>query len=220
MQNTWKAVDEYFAERLGLSDPLLEAVLQQNAQEQLPAVDVAPSLGKLLYMLAKMQQAKRVLEIGTLGGYSTIWLGRALPPDGRVISLELNPRHAAVARRNIERAGLADRVEVMVGPALETLPLLKERGLPPFDLIFIDADRPNDLNYMKWALEYARPGTIILVDNVVRSGKVGDGETSDAEVRGIRELMDFLSQESRVDATAFQTVGAKGHDGFLIARVK
>lgn len=219
MHTTWKAVDQYFAVHLRLSDPLMDAVLQANAEEKLPPIDVAPSQGKLLYLLAKMQRAARILEIGTLGGYSTIWLGRALPPEGRLITLELNPRHAAVAQRNIARAGLADRVEVIVGPAAQTLPQLKERDLPPFDLVFIDADKQNSLTYMKWALEYVRPGAVIVVDNVVRGGRVINKDDQDPQMQGIRELMEFLAREPAIEATAIQTVGEKGYDGFLVALV-
>lgn len=219
MHTTWKAVDQYFAVHLRLSDPLMDAVLQANAEEKLPPIDVAPSQGKLLYLLAKMQRAARILEIGTLGGYSTIWLGRALPPEGRLITLELNPRHAAVAQRNIARAGLADRVEVIVGPAAQTLPQLKERDLPPFDLVFIDADKQNSLTYMKWALEYVRPGAVIVVDNVVRGGRVINKDDPDPQMQGIRELMEFLAREPAIEATAIQTVGEKGYDGFLVALV-
>lgn len=219
MHTTWKAVDQYLAVHLRLSDPLMDAVLQANAEEKLPPIDVAPSQGKLLYLLAKMQRAARILEIGTLGGYSTIWLGRALPPEGRLITLELNPRHAAVAQRNIARAGLADRVEVIVGPAAQTLPQLKERDLPPFDLVFIDADKQNSLTYMKWALEYVRPGAVIVVDNVVRGGRVINKDDQDPQMQGIRELMEFLAREPAIEATAIQTVGEKGYDGFLVALV-
>ncbi|MBP2019811.1 putative O-methyltransferase YrrM [Symbiobacterium terraclitae] len=220
MDATWRALDAYFAAHLGFSDPVLEEVLQTNAQHKLPAIGVAPNQGKLLYLLAKMQGARRILEIGTLGGYSTIWLGRALPPDGLLVSLELVPRYAEVARRNIARAGLADRVKVLAGRALDRLPLLEGQGYPPFDLIFIDADKENSLYYAMWALQYSRPGTVILFDNVIRGGQVLYANSTDPRVQGIRRMMEYLSKEPRIEATAIQTVGAEGYDGFLLARVK
>lgn len=220
MEAAWTAVDAYFSDHLGMSDEVLEAVLQANARDQLPPIDVAPNQGKLLYLLAKMQGARRILEIGTLGGYSTIWLGRALPPDGLLVSLELVSRYVVVARRNIARAGLADRVKVLAGRALDRLPLLEEQGYPPFDLIFIDADKENSLYYAMWALHYSRSGTVILFDNVVRGGQVLYANSTDPRVQGIRRLTEYLAKEPRIEATAIQTVGAKGYDGFLFARVK
>jgi predicted O-methyltransferase YrrM len=212
---TWSAVDAYLVETLQGEDPVLEAALADSAAAGLPAINVAPNQGKLLQLLAQIQGARRILEIGTLGGYSTIWLARALPADGRLITLEYAPRHAEVARRNLARAGLADRVEVKVGAAVETLPTLEG----PFDFVFIDADKANYPAYFAGALKLARPGAVIVADNVVRRGKViaPDG---DADALGVRRMHELIAAEPRVSATAIQTVGAKGWDGFTLVRVE
>lgn len=213
----WTEVDDYFNAHLLHPDPALDGALEASAMAGLPAIAVAPNQGKLLYLLARMSRARSVLEIGTLGGYSTIWLGRALPSDGRLITLEADEHHARVARSNIERAGLGARVDVRVGRALDTLPSIREAG--PFDLVFIDADKPSIAEYFNWAIELSRPGTVIVVDNVVRDGEVADADSDDPSVRGVRHLTELLSTEPRVEATALQTVGAKGYDGLAIALV-
>jgi predicted O-methyltransferase YrrM len=215
----WTAVDRYFTELLVPPDPALEAALVASAEAGLPAINVAPNQGKLLQLLAKLQGAKRILEVGTLGGYSTIWLARALPADGRLVTLEAVPKHAEVARANIARAGLADVVEVRLGPALELLPTLADEGFGPLDLAFIDADKENNPEYFQWALRLSRPGSLIIVDNVVRGGSVIDAGSTDPDIQGVRRFNDLLAAESRVEATAIQTVGAKGYDGFALAVV-
>jgi predicted O-methyltransferase YrrM len=211
----WTAVDEYLATLLVPSDPALDNALAASAAAGLPPIAVAPNQGKLLHLLAKLAGARSILEIGTLGGYSTIWLARALAPGGRVITLEADPRHAEVARANLEAAGLAGSVELRVGRALDTLPSLSG----PFDLTFIDADKENNAAYFRRALELSRPGGVIVVDNVVRGGAVIDAGSDDPAVRGVRELHDVVAAEPRVDATAVQTVGSKGYDGFTVALV-
>jgi predicted O-methyltransferase YrrM len=198
---------------------VLDAVVESSAAAGLPAIAVSPSQGKLLYLLAQIQGARKVLEIGTLAGYSTIWLARALPPGGRVVTLEFDPKHAKIATTNIAQAGLSDTVEVRVGPALASLPQIVAEGLGPFDLIFIDADKENNVPYFKWALQLSRPGTVILVDNVVRDGAVVDPKNQEPTILGIRRLNDLLAAEPRVSATAVQNVGSKGYDGFILARV-
>ncbi len=217
-QQTWDTVDEYFSERLVGQDAVLEAALRESKAAGLPEISVAPNQGKLLEVLARSLGARRILEIGTLGGYSTIWLARALPADGRLITLEYSPRHAEVARANITRAGLAASVEIRVGAALETLPQLGAEE--PFDLIFIDADKENTRAYFEHALRLSRPGTLIVVDNVVRDGAVADATSTDASVQGIRHFIDYVHHEPRVSATALQTVGIKGYDGIALAYVK
>jgi len=214
-QRQWNAVDRYFAELLMAPDAALDAAREASRKAGLPDIAVAPNQGKLLHLLARMQGAKRILEIGTLGGYSAIWLARALPPDGRLITLEYDPKHAEVARANLARAGLADRVEVITGRALDTLPKLSG----PFDFIFIDADKSSGADYFRWALKLSRRGSVIVVDNVVRDGEVIDAKSTDPGVTGSRRLMDAIAAEPRVSATAIQTVGVKGHDGFAIALV-
>ena len=201
-------------------DPTLDAVLAANAAAGLPAHDVSPSQGKLLHLLARIAGARAVLEIGTLGAYSTIWLARALPADGVVVTLEADARHAEVARANLARAGVASRVELRVGAALETLPLLAAERRTPFDLVFIDADKRSNVAYLDWALRLARPGAAIVVDNVVRDGAVLDASSADETVRGVRALAERLADEPRIDATALQTVGGKGWDGFVLALVR
>ena len=211
----WSAVDSYFAQLLAPADSDLQAALEANAAAGLPAIDVSATQGKMLALFARMTNASRILEIGTLGGYSTIWMARALPKDGRVVTIEFNPRHAEVARANIERAGLSDRVDLHVGAALDVLPTLKG----PFDLIFIDADKPNNPNYLEWALTLSRPGTVIIGDNVVRGGAVIDAASKDANIRGVRAFLRMISEDPRLDGTAVQTVGEKGWDGFALAIV-
>ncbi|MGA5593190.1 O-methyltransferase [Streptomyces cellulosae] len=217
----WNAVDDYFTDQLlgGDPDDALEAALRESDAAGLPPIAVSPLQGKLLQLLARLQGARRVLEIGTLGGYSTIWLGRALPADGRLVTLEYDPRHAEVAVRNIARAGLAEQVEVRVGPALESLPKLADEQPPPFDLVFIDADKANNPHYVEWALRLTAAGSLIVLDNVVRGGRVADPDNSDADVLGTRAALEMFGTHPRLDATAVQTVGVKEHDGFALARV-
>ena len=193
--------------------------MQANAAAELPAIDVAPNQGKLLQLLARLVRANKILEIGTLGGYSTIWLARALPPDGRLVSLEFSPKHAEVAKSNIQRAGLSDRVQIRVGAALDSLPHIEKEGLAPFDFIFIDADKPNNPGYLEWAIKLARPGTLIIVDNVVRDGAVADASNTDPAIQGTRKMFASMSRDTRLSATALQTVGSKGYDGFAMAVV-
>ena len=215
----WIAVDRYITDLLVPPDAALDAALRASREAGLPEINVSPNQGKLLHLLARVMGARRILEIGTLGGYSAIWLARALPPgDGKLITLEFDPKHAAVAKANVERAGVSDRVELIVGRALDTCPALVARG--PFDLIFIDADKPALPEYFTWSLKLARPGGVIVADNVVREGKVIDAANPDASVLGVRRFMQMLAAEPRVDATALQTVGGKGYDGFAIAIVK
>ena len=218
-KDQWVAVDRYLTDLLVAPDPALGAALRTSAEHGLPAIHVAPNQGKLLHLLAQTMGARNILEIGTLGGYSTIWLARALPAGGKLITLEADAKHATVARSNIARAELSDRVELILGRAIDTLPKLEHDRRGPFDLIFIDADKPSVPEYFTWSLKLARLGTIIIVDNVVREGKVVDGASKDASVQGVRRFMEMLAREPRVTATALQTVGAKGYDGFAIARV-
>ena len=214
-QEQWDAVDGYFSGLLVGPDAELEAALDASDAAGLPQIAVSANQGKLLHLLARLRGARRILEIGTLGGYSTIWLARALPADGQLITLEYDPHHAEVARANIARAGLADRVEVRVGAALDTLPGLEG----PFDLVFIDADKPNNPDYFRAALRLSRPGSVIIVDNVVRGGRVADPDSRDPSVLGTRALAELLAAEPAVDATMVQTVGSKGYDGFALAVV-
>lgn len=218
-QKIWIDVDRYFVETLHLSDPILDGAMKANAAAELPAIDVAPNQGKLLHLLAKLIEAEKILEVGTLGGYSTIWLARALPLGGRLISLEFSPKHAEVARSNIQRAGLSDRVEIRVGAALDSLPLIEEEGLAPFDFIFIDADKPNNPGYLAWAVKLSRPGTLIMVDNVVRDGGIADSTSGDPAIQGTRHMFDLMASDARLSSTALQTVGCKGYDGFAMAIV-
>jgi predicted O-methyltransferase YrrM len=216
----WSAVDGYIVSNLLPHDPVLEQALQSNAAADLPSIDVAPNQGKLLHLLARIHRAERILEIGTLGGYSTIWLARALPADGRLLTLEVNPHHAEIAAANIARAGLSPIVDIRVGPALETLAGLQLERTASFDLIFIDADKPNNPAYLEWAIRLSRPGTIIIGDNVIRDGAILDENHTDPRVTGTRTFLDLLGSHPRLDATALQTVGSKGYDGFAIARVR
>ncbi|WP_437678946.1 O-methyltransferase [Sorangium sp. So ce131] len=218
-QEQWNAVDQYIADQLVTADAALEAALADSAAAGLPAINVAPNQGKLLQLLARIQGARSVLEIGTLGGYSTIWLARALPAGGRVITLEVDRKHAEVARANIARAGLSEVVEVRLGRALDLLPQLAAEGRGPFDFIFIDADKPSNPDYFAWALKLSRRGSVIVIDNVVRRGAVADAGSDDPNVQGARRLHEALAAEPRVSATAIQTVGSKGYDGFAIALV-
>jgi len=215
----WAAVDRYFTDLLVPPDEALEAALQSSDEAGLPPINVAPNQGKLLQLLARIAGARRILEIGTLGGYSTIWLARALPEDGCLVSLESDRHYAAVARANLERAGLGERVEVRLGRALDTLDALATAGAPPFDLVFIDADKRSNPQYLEYALRFSRPGTLIIGDNVVRNGRVTDAGCDDADVQGVRRFCEMMAQHPRLSATAIQTVGSKGWDGFSLALV-
>jgi len=216
----WAAVDDYIGDRLLGADPALAAALAANAAAGLPPIDVSPAQGKMLHLLARIAGAGRILEIGTLGGYSTIWLARALPPGGTLVTLELEPAHAAVAQANIARAGLAERVSIRTGPALETLAAMQAAGEPAFDFVFIDADKENGAGYVRAAIALGRLGTAIVVDNVVREGGVLDPASDDPRIAGTRALFDYVAAEPRLSATAVQTVGAKKWDGFLLAIVQ
>jgi predicted O-methyltransferase YrrM len=218
-QEQWTAVDRYITDLFVPPDPTLEATLRTSAAAGLPPIQVSPPQGKLLQLLARIRGTRNILEIGTLGGYSTIWLARALPPDGRMITLEANPRHAEIARENIARAGLTGVVQLREGPALASLPALAAEGHGPFDLIFIDADKPAYPEYLSWALKLSRRGSVILADNVVRGGAVADAASTDPNVQGVRRFNELLAAETRVSAAAIQTVGSKGYDGFAIAFV-
>jgi predicted O-methyltransferase YrrM len=218
-QEQWTAVDRYITDLFVPADPVLDAALEDAAAAGLPAHSVSPNEGKLLFLLAQIQRARTILEIGTLAGYSTIWLARALPADGRLITLEFNSIHAEVARRNIERAGLSAIVDVRVGRALDTLPVLADEGHGPFDLIFIDADKQSNPEYLDWSLKLSRRGTLIIGDNVVRGEAVVDVASTDPSVQGIRRFNDLLAADPRVSVTAIQTVGSKGHDGFALILV-
>jgi predicted O-methyltransferase YrrM len=218
-QPTWTAVDRYLDALLVGPDAVLEAALRASAEAGLPAINVAPTQGKLLNLLARVRGARAILEIGTLGGYSTIWLARAVPTDGHLVTLEIDAKHAEVARANIERAGLSQRVKVRLGRALDSLERLAAEGAGPFDFVFIDADKPNIPAYFRWALQLSRPGSLIVVDNVVRDGAVIDAESADASVQGVRRLNELMASEPRVSATTIQTVSAKGYDGFALALV-
>ena len=218
-QDAWTAIDHYLNGHLVQPDPVLDAALRATEAAGMPAINVAPNQGKLLQILALTVGARRILEIGTLGGYSTIWLARALAPGGRLISLEYDPKHAEVARENLANARLSEVVEVRVGRAVDTLPALEAEGGGPFDLVFIDADKQSTPEYFAWAVRLARRGALIVVDNVVRGGKVTDDTSSDPNVLGMRRFLAALAAEPKVTATAVQTVGTKGHDGFAIAIV-
>jgi predicted O-methyltransferase YrrM len=219
-EQQWTAVDRYFTDLLVPPDSVLEAALQASVAAGLPPINVAPNQGKLLHLLARMHGAKRILEIGTLGGYSTIWLARALPAGGRLVTLEIDPKHAQVARANFVRAGLTGVIDLRLGRAIDLLPQLAKEGGGPFDFIFIDADKVSTADYFQWALQLSCPGSVIIVDNVVRKGAVADAASTDASVQGIRRFNEILAAESRVSATAIQTVGSKGYDGFALAVVQ
>ncbi len=215
----WGDVDAYIGEKLLDADPALDAVLAANRAAGLPAIDVSPAQGKFLHLIARLAGAKNILEIGTLGGYSTIWLARALPAEGWIVTLEFSQAHADVARANFAAAGVADKVDLRVGPALDSLPTLQTEQRV-FDLVFIDADKSNNVSYLRWALKLSRQGTVIIVDNVVRKGAILDDEAASPDIAGIRRMFDIASQEKRWNATALQTVGAKGWDGFAIGIVE
>jgi predicted O-methyltransferase YrrM len=216
---TFSAVDDYLNGLFVAPDPVLDAALAASAAAGLPAINVAPNQGKFLHLLARLAGSRSILEIGTLGGYSTLWLARALPPGGRLVTLEFDPRHAAVARENFSRAGLADRIDLRVGRAVDTLPLLLAEGRSPFDFIFIDADKPSYPDYLAWSLQLSRPGSVIVADNVVRKGAIIDPASPDANVQGMRRFLALLAAEPRLTTTALQTVGSKGYDGFALAIV-
>lgn len=218
-QNLWSTVDRYLTDLFLPPDSILETVITSAEAAGLPPHQVAPNQGKLLYLLAKAIRSQNVLEIGTLAGYSTIWLGRAVGPEGRVVSLEANPQYAELARANIVEAGLAEIVEVRTGPALETLPKLAVESSNPFDLVFLDADKPNNPGYLEWALKLTRPGSLIIADNVIRNGAVADPDSDDPNVLGIRHFHEMIAGNPRLSATALQTVGSKGYDGFTLALV-
>ena len=218
-KDQWTAVDRYLADKALSPDDVLDAALAASAAAELPAISVSPHQGKFLHLLAKLQGARRILEIGTLGGYSTIWLARALPADGQIVTLELEPRHAEVARRNFERAGITSRVDLRVGRAADTLARMVEDRTAAFDFVFIDADKPSMAEYFRRALQLSRVGTVIIADNVVRNGAVVDPISTDPSVQGVRAFMDVLAKEPRVSATTLQTVGSKGYDGFTMALV-
>ncbi|WP_328746915.1 O-methyltransferase [Streptomyces sp. NBC_00285] len=215
----WDDVDDYFTTHLTPEDEALRAALDNSEAAGLPSIAVTAPQAKLLQLLAQIQGARTILEIGTLGGYSTIWLARALPADGRLVSLEYSPVHAEVATRNLARADLDDIVEVRVGPALESLPRLAAENPPPFDLVFIDADKGNNPHYVEWALELTGPGSLIVVDNVVRGGRVADADNPAPDVQGTRTALELIGRHPKLSATAIQTVGSKGYDGFALARV-
>jgi predicted O-methyltransferase YrrM len=215
----WSQVDAYLVDKLVPSDAVLDAALRSSTEAGLPPINVAPNQGKFLALLAAIQGAKRILEIGTLGGYSTIWLARSLPADGHLLTLELDPTHAEVARTNVERAGLAAKVEVRVGRAVDSLAALAGEGVAPFDFVFIDADKQSIPEYFQWSLKLSRAGSVIVVDNVIRKGAVIDAASTDPNVQGVRLFNELLSKTAGVSATAVQTVGSKGYDGFALIRV-
>ncbi|MFG3317093.1 O-methyltransferase [Streptomyces sp. NPDC048171] len=215
----WEDVDAYFISHLTPADPALEAALRESETARLPPVNVTATQGKLLQLLAQIQGARTILEIGTLGGYSTIWMARALPADGRLVTLEYSARHAEVATRNLARAGLDALVDVRVGPALESLPKLADENPAPFDLVFIDADKGNNPHYLEWALKLTSTGSLIVIDNVVREGRVADPDDTGDDVRGTRAAIEMIGAHPRLSGTAVQTVGGKGYDGFALARV-
>jgi len=219
-QDRWSAVDDYVDELLIGHDPVLEAALADSVAAGLPSIALTPAQAKLLHLLARVHNARSVLEIGTLGGYSTIWLARALPSDGRLLTLELEPSYAEVARANVERAGLAGLIKIIVGPAIESLRKLVAEHAGPFDLFFIDADKQSTAAYFQAALELSRPGSVIVADNVVRDGEIVDDATQDPRVQGMRRFHEVVAAEPRVSATTIQTVGAKGYDGFTLILVE
>jgi predicted O-methyltransferase YrrM len=219
-ERTWQDVDTYLTDTLIGSDETLEQALRTSRAAGLPDISVAPNQGKLLSMLARIHGASRILEIGTLGGYSTIWLARALPESGSIVTLEIDPKHAEVARENLDRAGFSKRVDVRVGRAVDTLEAMVGSGEAPFDFVFIDADKPGNPHYLDYAVRLARPGALIVVDNVVRNGGVANPRSTDPNVIGVRTMMDQIAANPRLDATAIQTVGSKGYDGFAVIHVR
>lgn len=212
---TWKAVESYFEAKITRPDPSYAALYEASLAAGLPDIAVSAAEGKQLHLMAKMSGAKRILEIGTLGGYSTLWLARALPPGGKVVTLEYSPKHAEVARANLDKAGVGDRVEIKVGAALDVLPTLDG----PFDFFFIDANKDGYPEYFRWAMKLSRPGSVIVADNCVRDGQVADARSNDPAVIGVRQMMDAVAAEPRVSATAIQTVGSRGYDGYMVAVV-
>ncbi|MDR0270566.1 MAG: O-methyltransferase [Paenibacillus sp.] len=220
MQQTWEQVDEYITELLCPNDVVLDEVLVANRNADLPEIDVAGNQGKLLQLFVQMKGAKRILEIGTLGAYSTIWMARGLPADGRIITLELVQHHAEVALANIKHAGLEEKIEIRTGDALEQLAKMAEEQVQPFDLIFIDADKPNNPKYLEWALHFSRPGTVIIGDNVIRGGEIIDKHSTDSRIQGVRTFYEMIASNPKISATAIQTVGSKGYDGFMIGIVQ
>lgn len=217
MQKQWSDVDEYLVSSLIPTDSVFQQILLNNLAAGLPAHDVAPNQGKFLQLLVEITGARKILEIGTLGAYSSVWMARALPADGKLVTLEADPHHAEVAQKNIQLAGLETIIDLHIGPAAETLAQLGDEA--PFDLIFIDADKPNNPVYLEWALKYARPGTLIIGDNVVRDGEVANPDSSDDRVQGVRTFIELMGKNPRLSVTALQTVGSKGWDGFTLARV-
>jgi predicted O-methyltransferase YrrM len=215
----WAKVDRYIVDKLLPDDPAMAAIIVANAEGGLPAIDVSAAQGRFLELMVRITGARKILEIGTLGGYSTTWMARALPEGGKIVTLEYAPSHAEVAKANFSRAAVAERIEVRVGPALDSLPGVESDGLGPFDLVFIDADKPNNPHYLDWAVKLSRPGTVIILDNVVRDGGVIEKKSEDAGIKGTRAAFDLIGSHSRLTATALQTVGAKGYDGFAIAVV-
>jgi predicted O-methyltransferase YrrM len=218
-QDVWEAVEHYFDKVLVAQDSALEDALATAAAEKLPAIQVSSVQGKLLHLLARILGARKILEIGTLGGYSTIWMARALPEGGRIITLEADPRHADVARKNFARAGVASKVELRLGKALDTLPKIAAEGLGPFDLFFIDANKSNMPEYFEWSLKLARKGSVIIADNVVRGGAVLEADSKDADIQGVRKFLEMVGKEKRVSGTAMQTVSTKNYDGFAMVLV-
>ena len=218
-EEIWTGVDRYLGDLFAPHDPALASALAASDAAGLPSIQVSPPQGKLLHLLARARGARAILEIGTLGGYSSIWLARALGPGGRLVTLEADPKHAEVARANLARAGLASAVELRLGPALESLPRIEAEGLGPFDFTFIDADKPNNPKYFEWALRLSRAGSLILIDNVIRDGEIANAGSGNESVRATRRVLEMLAAEPRVTATAIQTVGAKGYDGLAIALV-
>ena len=219
-EKLWAMVDRFAAERLAPADPVMEAVLERNRRNHLPAIDVSPLQGGFLNLIVRMCRASKVLEIGTLGGYSTIWMARALPEDGKVVTLELEAHHADVAQQNFAACNLTDRIDLRVGPALSSLRQLESEKAGPFDLVFVDADKPNNKHYLDWAMRLAGPGTVIICDNVVRGGAVLEADSRDENVQGARDVFSFFGMHEALDATLLQTVGDKGYDGFAIAVVR
>jgi predicted O-methyltransferase YrrM len=218
-EKLWSQMDDYISGHLLTAmDPIYEAILRANAAGGLPSIDVSPLQGKFLNLLVRISGAKRILEFGTLGGYSSIWMAKALPAGGRLISLEYSDKHAAVARENVARAGLLETIEIRTGAALDLAPKLQ--GQPPFDLVFIDADKPNNPGYLDWAVKLSRPGAVVILDNVVRDGRVVDATSTDPSIVGTRAAFELLRGHPRIDATAVQTVGAKGYDGFVLGVVR
>jgi caffeoyl-CoA O-methyltransferase len=219
-QKIFGEVDQYISDLFIKPDEALTAAEQSHKREDIPLINVSPNLGKLLYLFAKLVHAGKILEVGTLAGYSTIWMAKALPKDGKLISLEIDPHHADIARKNIDLAGLSSKVEIRVGKAIELLPVLKEENAGPFDMIFIDADKPPYAEYYEWAVKLSRPGTLIIADNVIRDGKVLDPDHADPMVKGAQRFNKALAADSRVSATILQTIGVKEYDGMAIAIVE